>query len=88
MYFLARLLLMLTVLVGVYCLLITATYMWPASGWLLAILGIAYAAKRGKEGLTTLGSARWANERDLREAGMLGAKSGLIVGRLLGGRSK
>jgi hypothetical protein len=86
MYLLARLMLMLTVLVGVYCVLITATYMWPASAWLVVLLGIAYVVRRGKEGLTTLGSARWANERDLE--GMLDAKSGLIVGRLLNGRSK
>jgi type IV secretion system protein VirD4 len=88
MYLLARLLLMLTVLVGVYCVVITAAYTWPGSAWLLTLLGIAYAAKRGKDGLTTLGSARWASERELRRAGMLGAKSGLIVGRLVDGRPK
>jgi type IV secretion system protein VirD4 len=50
------------------------------------LLLIAGAAKKQFKRLTTLGSARWADVDDLRRAGMLGAGSGLILGRAAYGR--
>ena len=53
---------------------------------LVGALGIlclfAYLIKNGHKRLTTLGSARWADAGDLSKAGMLTARSGLILGRL------
>lgn len=82
MYLLARLLLIVAVLAGLYSLVVIAYLTWPASGWILLILAFARYGRRGYAHLTTLGSARWANERDLRKAQMLGANSGLYLGRL------
>jgi type IV secretion system protein VirD4 len=53
--------------------------------WLVIVCLIAtaiVAAKKGYIRLTTLGSARWADGDDLRQAGMLDAKTGLILGRI------
>jgi type IV secretion system protein VirD4 len=55
---------------------------WPTSAVVVGILFLAVVMKRGYRRLTTLGSARWAEESDLRRAGMVGASSGLILGRL------
>lgn len=81
MYVLARLLTVLAVILGVYSAIIV-TLMWPFAGLLLGAMAITFVI-RGKRGrLTTLGSARWADARDLSRAGMLGANRGLILGRL------
>jgi type IV secretion system protein VirD4 len=63
---------------------------WPASGLFAGILLAAHLYRKRSTRLTTLGSARWADEDDLRRAGMLDADSGLILGRLVGasGRAK
>ena len=54
---------------------------WPWMGLLVAFLVAAKKAQRGYRRLTTLGSARWADERDVKD--MIHAKSGIILGRLL-----
>jgi type IV secretion system protein VirD4 len=81
MYQLARLLTVLAVLLAVYSAVI-ASVMWPLAGVMLgaAAIGLLMRGKRGR--LTTLGSAKWADTTDLSRAGMLGANSGLIIGRL------
>jgi type IV secretion system protein VirD4 len=90
MYMLSRLFLMLGMAgVGV-CAAIMAVVGWPASGLFAGILLAAHLYRKRSTRLTTLGSARWADENDLRRAGMLDADSGLILGRLVGasGRAK
>jgi hypothetical protein len=83
MYRLSRLLFILALLSCLYSLAIIAAMWWPRSGFLLAVAAIALAGRRGHARLTTLGSARWANQTDLRRAGMVGAPSGLMIGHLL-----
>ena len=39
-------------------------------------------ARRGYGAFTAFGTARWADADDLRRTGMLGAKAGLIIGRV------
>ena len=51
----------------------------------IAVVLFAFYAKRGSGRLAAFGTARWANVDDLRAAGMLDAKSGLIIGRVMGG---
>lgn len=46
------------------------------------VCACGYLAWGVKKRLTTLGSARWADADDLRRAGMIDAKSGLILGRI------
>ncbi|HEY4311628.1 MAG TPA: type IV secretory system conjugative DNA transfer family protein [Pirellulales bacterium] len=65
-----------------YCALLLLLAWWPTS--LLGLIAFAIwriKHRRGRQ-LTDLGSARWAKESDLVTAGMLGATSGLILGRL------
>jgi len=85
-YRLARLLHILTVFILLYDFLVLAAIVWPASGWILALLAVTCFARRKHSRLTTLGRARFAEERDLRSAGLLDAKSGLILGRYPIGR--
>jgi type IV secretion system protein VirD4 len=77
---LGRLMLIAGVLVLAYGLTLAGTAMpWLGVGFLCLF---AYMIKNGGKRLTTLGSARWADAGDLGKAGMLTAKSGLILGRL------
>lgn len=80
MYRLSRILLRLSVACGAYCVL-AILFLWPGAGLFIGIL-LFVLVRRRKPQLTTLGSARWADEDDLRNAGMLDAESGLILGRL------
>jgi type IV secretion system protein VirD4 len=48
----------------------------------LGLILFTLFAKRGYQALTAFGTARWADASDLRAAGMLGATSGLIIGRV------
>jgi hypothetical protein len=84
MYRLSRLLLIVAMLAGLYTLGILTWLAWPASGLLLGVFAFGRVGRRGYTYLTTLGSARWATEQELRKAGMLDAKSGLILGRMGG----
>jgi type IV secretion system protein VirD4 len=82
MYLLSRWLLKGTVLLWAYVLLLVGFISWPFSGFLLIGMGLATAARRRNRRGMALGSARWAEEEDLRRAGMLQATTGLILGRL------
>ncbi len=83
LYRLARLFLITAVFVSLYSLFALTVWTWPAGGFLLVALGFAALRQRRARRLTTLGSARWATESNLRAAGMLDAHSGLILGRPL-----
>jgi type IV secretion system protein VirD4 len=82
MYKLSRLLLILALLLGSYSLAIFIVAGWPATGYMMVIMMLLRVARKRHVRLTTLGRARWADESDLRRAGMVGAPSGLILGRL------
>jgi len=83
MYSLCRMLLILALLVSYVCVaLLTLRF-----GGLI-LLGIAFVcavayARRRHGPLSAFGTARWADADDLRQAGMLGGRSGLIVGRVM-----
>jgi type IV secretion system protein VirD4 len=84
MYTLSRFMLIAT-LAGIVC----SMYMLAAQVGGLAYLGIAIVvigvfAKRGYGALTAFGTGRFATRHELRKAGLLGARTGLILGRLTG----
>jgi type IV secretion system protein VirD4 len=83
---LGRLMLMTGVVLLTYCCLLAGTAMpWLLGGVVVCLLlCLMHSRKR----LTTLGSARWADADDLGKAGMLNARSGLILGRLTVARTR
>ena len=82
MYVLSRLLLIVAVLCGVYSIALLMVIGWPWAPLVASFLLFVKSTRAGYKHLTTLGSARWADERELRRAGMINAKSGLILGRV------
>jgi type IV secretion system protein VirD4 len=85
MYKFCRLMLIATVLVVCECLVALAMSAGGLGYLGIAIFLIASLAKRGYERLSAFGTARWANAEDLRARGMLGARTGLIIGRVMDG---
>lgn len=81
MYKFSRLLLVFAVLLGARCLQLLAigAEAWVVVAVIVVVVGRVLQSRRRR--LTTLGSARWADASELREAGMLDAESGLILGR-------
>jgi type IV secretion system protein VirD4 len=82
MYKLSRLMLILSVVAGFWSLVIFALQIgfWGYVGLGLILFTLFW--KRGYQALTAFGTARFANADDLRAAGMLGANTGLIIGRV------
>lgn len=58
---------------------------WPWSNAMALAMVIVIGYHASRRQLTTLGSARWADNRDLQYAGMLDCNSGLILGRVMAG---
>ena len=91
MYQLSRLLLLVALAVYSYCVVLLGMICFtisPAIGWVFVFIGFVVLARmRKKMGLTLTahGTAYWAGENELRQAGMIEARRGLILGRLLGG---
>jgi hypothetical protein len=79
MYLLARLFLIIGYLAVWVAAVEFILLAWPFS--VLVVLGVVVRRVRRRRALTTLGSARWASERDLHD--MLQGDSGLILGRLM-----
>jgi type IV secretion system protein VirD4 len=82
MYKLSRLMLILSVFAGLASLILFGMQIG-----LLGYIGIGLIlfklfGKRAYQAFTSFGTARWANVSDLRWAGMLGARTGLIIGRV------
>jgi type IV secretion system protein VirD4 len=72
MYLISRLLLIVAAAVGVaVCLPLLFALFWPLSGMVVAVAALCLATRTVRRRWTTLGSARWADEADLRHAGML-----------------
>ncbi len=82
MYKLSRLLLIIGVLLVLYSVAVIGTLGWPWMACILLYIFIAMLLRRRTRRLTTLGSARWADESDLRRAGILDAETGLILGQV------
>jgi hypothetical protein len=82
MYRLSRILQMLGVVSGTYAIALLIAMGWPGTAWLVGLFVLVRVMRSDKHQLTTLGSARWADEEDLRSAGMIGADHGLVLGRL------
>ena len=82
MYYLSRGFLKVSVIACGYLLLLIAVLGWPSSGVLVVGVVLALAARWKARRWVTLGSARWADEQDLRRAGMLRSSSGLVLGRI------
>jgi type IV secretion system protein VirD4 len=78
-------LLRLAVFFACMSLVIFSILYWPVAAFV--IVGLAYKSITRPSRLTTLGSARWADEKDLERAGMTDANSGLILGRYYVGKS-
>src|ERR1700687_5639374 len=60
----------------------------PVCGWVLVFIGFVALARMRRKivlPLSAHGTAYWAGEDQLRRAGMIDARRGLILGRLLGG---
>jgi type IV secretion system protein VirD4 len=86
MYLLARLLLFVAFSSAATCLLVPIVLFWPTSGLVaVAVVGVLVIRRR-RGHLTTLGSARWASEDELRRQRMIGSDKGLILGRPVGPR--
>lgn len=81
MYLLSRLLLIVAVLFAALGALFIGAAAWPASGAVAVVLITARRLRGPRRRLDTLGSARWADELDLRRAGMIDGSSGLVLGR-------
>jgi type IV secretory pathway TraG/TraD family ATPase VirD4 len=82
MYQLARLFLALGALCCFYSLALVMVIGWPWAPFAFAFLLFVKKVRGRYNRLSTLGSARWADEKDLQRAGMLNAESGLILGRM------
>jgi type IV secretion system protein VirD4 len=82
MYKLSRLMLILAVTAGLWSLLIFGLKLGGIGYIGIGLILFTLFAKRGYQALTAFGTARWAEVADLRAAGMLDARSGLIIGRI------
>ena len=82
MYKLARVMLIMTMLAVFFILMMVAVHF---SGLVffggIFVVG-AWAKRRSGGTFTAFGTARWAGIKDLRAKGMLGTKTGLILGRV------
>ena len=85
MFALTRFLMILTVTALGWCVVIVGARFGVLMSIATIVFVVRMAAKRVTSSLTTLGSARWAVAKELRRAGMLGAKNGMILGRLIDG---
>ncbi|MBS0262152.1 MAG: type IV secretory system conjugative DNA transfer family protein, partial [Planctomycetes bacterium] len=87
MYKLSRVMLILSVVAGLWSLMLFGMQIgllgYIGGGLILFKL----FGKRAYQALTAFGTARWADVADLRAAGMLNANTGLIIGRV-GGEGK
>ena len=82
MYALSHLMLILTVIGCCVCLVAVAVFSEGVAVIAIPIALIAVAVRRRSGVFTAHGTARWATLKDLQYAGMVGAKSGPIIGRV------
>lgn len=91
MYKISRLMLALSVLLFAFCIglatILTIQQQVPPEhqglAWAILIVSILVAArKKGRRLFTAFGTAAWASTAELQGAGMIGARKGLILGRV------
>src|SRR5436190_1777411 len=82
MYKLCRIMLIASILACGYCLTVATIQIGGVAYILIGALLAACAAKRGYGALSAFGTARWSSTDDLRKAGMIEAKDGMIIGRV------
>ncbi len=82
MYKLSRLMLIGTVLATFCCVAVLVAKYGVAIFIWIGIALLAVFARRGYGAFSSMGTARYADADDLRASGMLGAKTGLIIGRV------
>jgi type IV secretion system protein VirD4 len=82
MYIASRFTLILAVFATFLAAVLAGLAFWPYSAVFVICLGIGAAIRLKAKRFTTLGSARFADEGDLRDAGMIGGPGGLILGRI------
>lgn len=76
-----RLMLIATVFVTAWIVTLVVAMM-PGVVWLLLLIGLGCQIARRRFQLTAFGTARFASAADLRRAGMLDSKNGLMIGRV------
>ena len=81
MYGLSRMMLVVVAGLTAYTILLVA-YMAGAVGAIIVVALIVVILKRKGRIFTAFGTAQWSGEDELRRVGMIGAKQGLILGRL------
>jgi len=84
MYKLSRLMLIGTVLATFACVAVLAEKLGGAILFWIGIALLIGFARRGRRVFTAFGTARWADVDDLRAKKMLGARTGLPIGRVTG----
>ena len=84
MYKLSRLMLIGTVLAAFACVAVLAEKLGGAILFWIGIALLVGFARRGRRVFTAFGTARWADVDDLRATRMLGARTGLPIGRVTG----
>jgi len=81
MYGLSRMMLVMVAGLTAYTILLVA-YMAGAVGAIIVVALVVVILKRKGRIFTAFGTAQWSGEAELRRVGMIGAKQGLILGRL------
>jgi hypothetical protein len=81
MYILSRFFVTLGILALAYSCIVLVVAIWPWSLLVVAAAAVRFTAKR-LPNLTAHGTARVSDEHELRKARMVGARSGLILGRV------
>ena len=83
MYMLARLLLISAIAVTCYCIVIVAMRFGGLVYLAIPVIILAFANRRKGGVYTAHGTARWATLGDLQYAGMVGARRGPIIGKVV-----
>jgi type IV secretion system protein VirD4 len=76
-----RLLEAMTYAAMLWCGVILTILYWPLAVLVIVVM-LRKEFRRKPTTVTTLGSARWSTLEEVRQAGMLGASTGLVLGRL------
>ena len=82
MYLICRLLLILSACCAGLSVASFGSQFGPVGAVLAVVAVLALLGRKRARRLTAFGTARWANEQDARQAGLLSGRSGLILGHL------
>jgi hypothetical protein len=82
MFAISRLLLIATAVLIGWCVVLVGMKFGLMFGLIAGVALLGVGPKRIGQVFTSFGTAKWAAEKELRRAGMIGTKQGLILGRL------